>query len=113
MTDAVVRDIIVKARETLSDAAHWTKGAYARDKNGVKCDARNRLSYSYCTIGALTRVSEIDSGQWVEAADALCKELPPEFDRITAFNDAATTNHADVLALFDRAIAHANTETVS
>lgn len=127
MTDAVVRDIIVKARELLGDKSHWTKRAYARNARYKEVTARSHLARSYCSIGALIRatmdvqgVCFLGSEQSRGALDVLCGALPQTyrevlhgFGGVSVFNDADTTKHADVLALFDRAIAHTNTETVS
>ena len=32
----MVRDTLIKMRELLAEPEHWTKGAFARDVNGIR-----------------------------------------------------------------------------
>lgn len=67
----------------------------------------------YNVGGALIKASKPDYETLTKATDALREVFSPEFNTITTFNDETTANHADLLVLFDRALALANTETVS
>jgi len=87
------------------------KGALARDAGGAACDPRDDGAASWCAVGAIQ--SRPRDG-FRTALDALWGALPagspdaaersPEAS-VSAFNDAGDTRPADVLALFDRAIA--------
>lgn len=66
--------------------------------------------HSYCTIGAISVAPDGLMNPFRPAYDkmheALERALPPGFENrfLVAFNDAEVTTHADIMALFDRAI---------
>lgn len=83
-----------KARDWLSDPAHWTK-----------CSTGSHGGPT-CAIGAIERFNR--GSWWGRATWLLSAQLPPmKGTCIINFNDDPSTTHADVLALFDRAIAAA------
>jgi hypothetical protein len=87
--------VLRRARDLITPARHWCKGDYRR----VVGDTRQ-----WCAVGAVQHAS--DRGCFVVAATfALGNALPPHEDSVENFNDFSGTTHADVLALFDRAIA--------
>ena len=77
-----------RAKSLIDTPDKWIKGDRVRVVNNQRC---------YCAVGAL------------EMAGArfrpLVRALPGGSYTIVDFNDAPTTTHADVMALFDRAIA--------
>mgnify|MGYP006346210075 CR=1 FL=1 len=95
-----VLDALIKARDHISDPAMWYKGGYSDDgrtgaEDGFPC----------CAMGALVWVNP-DVGIFCnDAYRPLRDALPAEWTSIPYFNDAPATTHADILALFDRAIA--------
>jgi hypothetical protein len=106
--------ILRAARETIADPKHWTQGAYARDKHGVPVDSLRGEGCTFCTFGAVRHVVAKENAEYFEAEVALDSSVPRDGMGATIgainFNDAPTTTHADVLALFDRAIARAEAQ---
>jgi hypothetical protein len=94
-TDEMLR-VLIEARQWLAaDPKRWAKCAYA---SGAMCagnavnDAARRLGF---TLGSY----------YGDGWDALLKFVPAPFPTVGDYNDHPDTTHADVLALFDRAIA--------
>lgn len=96
-----VLQILQDARQLLSDPARWCKDAL--ESNGAVC-ARGALfnarkGYSLSWDGWPSKVH-------ARADRFLAKHIPPAFGgSLPFFNNSDSTTHADVLALFDRAIA--------
>ena len=86
-----VLELLVKARAFLASEKNWCKGSYGTN------DGRR------CAHGALMTD---DMDLYGRARDALTAALPKGCGHFMpmGFNDAPSTAHADVLALFDRAI---------
>jgi hypothetical protein len=91
-------EVLRAARAYISDPEHWYKGGYGY---------RGRS----CALGACIRMSK---HSWPEAQGALNRAVPDWWrvvseetcrNPITTYNDRPQTTHADILALFDRAIA--------
>jgi hypothetical protein len=97
VTDGVLR-VLIEARALLSDPARWCK------------ESRYEGS-AMCTWGAISRIS----GKWDDPETEgllsdVAIELNPECWGYIEFNDAPSTTHADVMALFDRAISRRRSE---
>jgi hypothetical protein len=91
---------LIAARAKIDAPEKWTKGAMARDKNGnsVEHDASDAVSWS--VAGAM------ETGPWFNHAFNLLEEFLPEPLRfLDGYEDDPATTHADIMALFDRAIA--------
>ena len=93
------------ARERI--ARGWTQGATARvEAWGLVVVPQSPQATCWCAVGALESATRYlsDAG---DALMALRKVLPRgKWGRdVSHFNDAPSTTQADVLALFDRAIA--------
>lgn len=104
MTIASTKDALIAARDLISDPKRWTQGVLARDSNGNNDSVYGETACSFCASGALLRVSR---GFFTEAIRALMVadgQDPNDLEAPTVpiFNDTHT--HAEVLALFDRAI---------
>ena len=102
-----VTEILIEARELISDPERWTQGVYARDAQGIFTDWDSPEAVSWCVTGAIAKVvrsvqeSKGDYNALVMSAlDKLRCAIG--HDGVTAFNDAH--NHAEVLAAFDKAI---------
>jgi hypothetical protein len=91
-----VGQIILKARELLSDPKRW-------------CQGHLRSGGAFCTVGALCEAGGWADGSFMNRTNlgwktytrvqaALKQPIP-----IAHFNDDERTTHADVLALLDRA----------
>ena len=97
-------EILIAARALIATPESWIKGRSAQDANGVPAGPFDEGACKFCTVGAMTCAS----GQTLTEARAsiLRAHLPKPFDNLVNFNDHPDTTHADVLALFDRAIAY-------
>jgi len=106
---ATAVDILTAARDLISDRNRWTTGYLARDANGDRCGVSDGGASCWCAEGAVYRASDAlrDGSRRLEseALVILADAVTYPFGSIPAFNDA--TSHADVLALFDRAISTA------
>lgn len=90
------------ARKLIADPSKWTKGWFARDAKGVMASLDDPQAVCFCAIGAIAATSATDS----ETVQALTRQaMARGFASVPDFNDHETTSHADVLALFDAAIA--------
>lgn len=102
-------EVLVRAREFISDPARWTKGTASRDAEGNEVDPRDGCTF--CIFGAL-RLAVNDQtfyDYYRQAADELCYDKfgqteDVKWTALTKFNDAPETTHDDVLALFDKTI---------
>lgn len=74
-------DILMQARDLISDKEHWTMGVLARDKSGNDIPATIDAAYSFCARGALVSVIntehkscavDLDSCQYLTRA---CSQL--------------------------------------
>lgn len=93
-----VRDDLIAARALIDTPAKWGKG----DFRDCLCLADAVQSITV-PKGSLESVEEVQ--RHAALRGALLKALPSgEYDYLYQFNDAQATTHADVMALFDRAI---------
>ena len=95
-----VLDDLIRARDHISDPAMWYKGAFSKTgsagaKNGQPC----------CAVGALLWVGKSRLNLNSRLYYALECALSDDWFSTGEFNDDPATTHADILALFDRAIA--------
>lgn len=93
---------LIKARDLIKNPDNWGKG------NGL----RGPLKPQYCIISAIDTKAGTN---WMEKSDYLAEHLPAPFHtgdalELADFNDDPATTHADVMALFDRAIAKLDVE---
>lgn len=93
-----------RARKLLSDESRWTQRVHARDARGRTCDPRSAAAVCWCAVGALCRAKDIPLDIANPALDVLAAVIGPGV-HVVDWNDAEGRTHADVLAVFDRAIA--------
>lgn len=99
-----LRDDLIAAKALIDTPEKWIKGNW-QDADGCR----------FCALGAAIAVCR--KGSWLPVQDALEQSLPsgfyaPEFARAVAtYNDLASTSHADIMALFDRAISKASVQS--
>ena len=90
------------ARDLISDPARWTQGEYARDVNGSGIMPEDEDAFCFCSFGAIGKIYGLneDAAPFFHLANVCAKKFAqPVID----FNDTHT--HAEVMALFDAAIA--------
>lgn len=96
-------EVLVNARKILSKEENWTRGSYARDADGHKVYVDSSNAACFCSIGAVaTSASPKLSDEYLSALEALGAVVEPM--PVIAFNDAESTSHKDVMAMFDLAI---------
>lgn len=98
-----VRDDLVAAKALIDTPEKWCQGTYAKSLSAAQ-PAR-------CTMGALRVITHTDA--WAvkntKPYKALVDQLPKTGEHdwlmgVVRFNDDPATTHADIMALFDRAI---------
>ena len=94
-------EVLRAARATIEKPENWTQGVYARDsfRNPVEPWSQSACAWS---VGGALFAAKSRGGEWRRAAKALSDQLP---SGVAHVDDIRT--HAEVLALFDRAIAAA------
>lgn len=102
--------VLQDARDLIADPDHWTQGYGARTAEGYNIHPTSFGATSFCAVGAVNRVTGGKPNLMEPALTSLraaVLEGAPSGARtsgpITTFNDNHT--HAEVLAMFDRAIA--------
>lgn len=95
--DEVLR-CLIEARKLIENERNWLKGTYW-------------VGDQYCAHGALSVAANSAGFSWIGARDFLRPFAAPHYNAM-ALNDAHSTTHADVLALFDRAISARRAELV-
>lgn len=105
-TEQTLADQLRAARALIDTPEKWIRNAWARTST------RGRLALSwadsrakcFCVGGAIRRS---DGRRWPLAEVVLRDAITTGHSTIYGLNDDPTTTHADVMALFDRAIAKA------
>lgn len=92
-------EVLKAARELISVPERWTQGKMSRMSNGEFALPKSILAVCWCAEGAVEKVSS--KGDAVDAIIALQKGA----DGMRPFVINDTRTHAEVLAMFDRAIA--------
>jgi hypothetical protein len=102
-----VADALRAARAKIENRKNWTQHWYVRNGYGkrldVNSDYRNPKAAKWCATGALHAVCE---GVIAEKAYKVLRSFTRHPD-VEAWNDYAGRTHAEVMELFDRAIAYA------
>ena len=102
--------LLLKAsRNRLESESAWTKGAFGRDVDGNAIGSTDPVAVSWCVEGTLRRTRrelKLSYRHITFCRDLLLAILKPrKFKSFIAFNDARTTTHFEVIALFTRGIA--------
>jgi hypothetical protein len=100
-----IKEILIAARAKIERPENWTKGVFARDSQGRDVTATSKNAVCWCSLGAITATGACYYDE-EKATRFLRLELDAYENSITKFNDLS--NHTDVLAMFDRAIAIAD-----
>lgn len=102
--------ILKDARKLISTPDKWTRGTYARDDGNAKVDVHSPQAVRFCAVGALRRASFNlhDFGDHSRAKDILTNiTVKRAKTGIVGYNDSSS--YAEVLSLFDDAIAQTET----
>lgn len=109
MPNTQLGDDLRSARALIEKPEAWTKGELARNASGSPTSSKAPDAVCFCAEGAVRRAVP-DNHRFAYACDALVDVTASEADifiPVSAINDDPNTTHADILALFDRAIAKA------
>ena len=117
---------LIAARKLIENPNQWIKGAIARTARGYECEAESGTARCFCAIGAVRRARHDLTGTPFGSyptvnrlRDAVQLENPNRIEgeseclntmTVADYNDRPQTTHADVLALYDRAIAATKAE---
>ncbi len=118
LSDAVIK-VLVDARAFLTPEPRWIKYAWAIDADGGSTNIQSLDAVAWCALGGLEHtlirhntespirclmVARSAAMGWLDRAGA---EIVGDgnWESVDTYNDLADTTHADVLALYDRAIA--------
>ena len=122
--------ILKDAKALISDESHWIKEYYAGilDPDSGKVDTNiphdSIEADCFCTAGAILRAiqneatgaSTLDRIKDQQAKAELFMHVEennpstPIYSSVAAYNDSETTTHADIMELFDKAIARLEEE---
>lgn len=94
-------EILKAGRELISDPARWTQNVTARDAQDDWAFASDQDAVCWCSLGALLKIGGSGYQDAIDALDISALQLGSQ--QATLFNDTHT--HAEVLAMWDRAIA--------
>lgn len=108
------RDVLLRAREVLSDPKAWTQGQFARDADGQACEPTSDKAVCFCLMGAMRKVTGVSSAyhhdspyqrhNWAHYRQAQ-HVLYGVTGRIDEFNDDPGVTHDGILAALENAIA--------
>ena len=90
------------ARDLISDPARWTQDELARDADGEEICPTEELAVCYCSFGAIQRFTKENE---MTDADNHLQDVCLRLFGISVIELNDTHTHAEVLALFDAAIA--------
>ena len=96
------KDVLTQARALIEKG--WTQDALARDAEGQDVYPKNSDACQWCATGAIWAVVGI-SQAYLDAFDMIDNLVRDNYEDIGYFNDAPDTTQADVIKLFDEAIA--------
>ncbi len=96
-------ETLKEARALIAEPETWTQDVGARDSLGQETEYDLSDAVSFCSLAAIYRVAGSSA-----MTDKAISKLDEIMDGITYFNDGHT--HAEVLQLFDEAIARMEKE---
>lgn len=104
--------LLIFARKLISRPQHWTKGSYARDEKGISLPRECRqFAYCYCAVGATMKaadslnLSSAAQSARIRLAQVINNSTDSLNTSIIDYNDDVERTHAEILELFDNAIA--------
>jgi len=113
------KDLLIEARNLISDPKNWAQGVEVTDCDGWELPyVWHHTATCFCSIGAIKKASETDTdfldldfeetpyAKAITAMTNAVQKLSGYYDTIEGFNDAQETEHSDVMVMFDHAIAN-------
>lgn len=116
-----VTEIIKQAKALIQNEQKWIKGVSASRCKGstgsVELPFQSKHATCFCATGAVRRAAydictTLQNAYWWRECDKALIVLDKTLDRmnkrawsVEIYNDKASTTHADIMTLFDRAIA--------
>ncbi len=94
------KEVLIAARAKIAKPEQWIQGYYAKDADGKEADRFSTEATCYCVLGVL-HASAAGSFRFRNAVDAIIDQIDCP---ISTWNDDPSRSHAEVLAVFDRAI---------
>ena len=89
-------------RQKISNPQHWTKGAFARDSNGMAVMELNEEAVCWCIMGAVFACDNTND-QFVDGVYIVSQLIfTMGYPTVSSFNDSST--HEQVLSMLDAAI---------
>ena len=95
--------VLVAARAKI--ASGWTQGAMARDADGEPCSVMAVKAVAWCSDGAVKYAAEDDAAWWEALKRLSAAAGLRDSNELIIWQDVAERTHAEMLELFDRAIA--------
>lgn len=99
-------EILRAARELISDPSRWTQRWFARDIDGERTTYNSAKAACWCADGAILKCTDNAEYLSVNILDfmdyVICNESGHKHACLGWYND--NHSHAEVLAIFDRAI---------
>lgn len=107
----MLSELLIAAREVPHEHG-WCQETYAQDAGGFYVNPTHASAIKFCAIGALHRALPVEAhaSHYAHAISALTQAIPSTgstMPTVYDFNDHFWTTKADVLALYDAAIARA------
>lgn len=101
---------LTKARAVIERG--WCQGCFARDAQGQPIESTDPLAETFCIRGAMRAVAPNDYDVRARAhrhlEDVIIALTDGDCDSIASYNDDPDRTHAEILAVFDAAIALAD-----
>lgn len=95
-------EILKAARARIAQPETWCKEWFARDERGQNRDYNDPEAVKWCAVGSIRKEDTPYNGP---VYGALLAQLPEGYKSVSDYNDDFGVTHADILALYDRAIA--------
>lgn len=97
-------EVLIAARKVIEKPENWTQGVLAKNRYGNAVYVYSEEAACFCSMGALYRAVDEDDCLKTNIIDDVAAILSSivQDDTVAGFNDKST--HAEVLALFDKAI---------
>ena len=103
----IAKEILIAARAKIDTPSKLAKGWFATDVNGVRVSSSSPNAVCFCSLGAVYSCDEAPEGSLYHTPETMkavsLLEAALGSWKIPYFNDNST--HAEVLELFDKAIA--------
>ena len=98
-------EILIAARSKIDTPQKWCTGVLAKDHLGKSCAPGSESAVQYCAVGALRSFEKTSPLSRMQAFTLLNSACSIPIDH---FNDR--NEHADVMAVYDKAISIAKRE---